>query len=718
MNINQIKHDLPCFVNHSSCDLRSLMVEGLDKEGNILGPAPGAFPYALRVISPRHGGKHLPVLGHSDAPRSRITAEFANGDRINYEYGLGTGIGAGLRRGLLPLGGPSAERYRAFVRHTDSGQAVFSIHENIAAKNWMSGVSDSLLLSQFSIPGTHETFATVPIALAMCQTLPVLDQLNAGIRFIDIRCVLNGDSLVIYHGVVPEFQNFGDSVLNMCLLFLQMNPTECIIMSVKKEHKSDDPATFYSVFNSYVLQNPDKWYLGDTIPTLGDVRGKIVLFRRFSTQNTMGIDASAWPDDQTFEINNAARLKVQDQYNGIDFRSDMDEKWDNIQALLGEAQSATDNRWYINFTSGTAAVTYPVTVAEGSFLMGTGQNDRLNAYLSDLITGEVGTILMDFPEYPDNLLINQIITLNILGKSNWSGNKPIPTEHGIGSSPSAVVALNGLLYCFRKASGQSGQSGPIVYNTSADGVNWSPDAQVTGASLLGSPSAVVFNDMLYCFFNQAGSLSYNTFDGTNWLGNQPVSTAAEGGIGSSPSAVVFQGQLYCFRKGSGQSSQSGPILYNTLDFGSQWSRDAQVPGAGLLCGPSAVVFNTSLSSKLYCFNQGGQAGSLWYNTFDGTNWSGNQQISTAGGIGSRPSAVEFNNMLYCFHKGSGPSSQSGPILYNISADGANWSPDAQVPGAGLLCGPSAVEFNNMLYCFNQGAQAGSLYYNAYSDDID
>jgi 1-phosphatidylinositol phosphodiesterase len=88
-------------------------------------------------------------------------------------------------------------------------------------------------------------------------------------------------------------------------------------------------------------------------------------------------------------------------------------KWDNIKALLDEAGPATDDRWYVNFSSGTSGSggAYPYTVAEGSPGI-TGENDHLHGYLSTPPAGKVGTILMDFPEYPDNLLIAQLICLN------------------------------------------------------------------------------------------------------------------------------------------------------------------------------------------------------------------------------------------------------------------------------------------------------------------
>jgi hypothetical protein len=51
--------------------------------------------------------------------------------------------------------------------------------------------------------------------------------------------------------------------------------------------------------------------------------------------------------------------------------------------------------------------------------------------------------------------------------------------------------------------------------------------------------------------------------------------------------------------------------------------------------PSAAVF----SSKLYVFHQGyHDNGELWYCTYDGSTWSGDQQVSNVG-MSDSPSAV-------------------------------------------------------------------------------
>lgn len=61
-----------------------------------------------------------------------------------------------------------------------------------------------------------------------------------------------------------------------------------------------------TIFKRYIKGNEDKWYLTDSIPKLGDVRGRIVLVRRFEADGECGINAyNGWKDNTTFDITGA-----------------------------------------------------------------------------------------------------------------------------------------------------------------------------------------------------------------------------------------------------------------------------------------------------------------------------------------------------------------------------------------------------------------------------
>ena len=50
----------------------------------------------------------------------------------------------------------------------------------------------------------------------------------------------------------------------------------------KEEYNaSNTTRSFEKTFDAYVQKNPSKWDLGNNIPKLGDIRGKIRLLRRF-----------------------------------------------------------------------------------------------------------------------------------------------------------------------------------------------------------------------------------------------------------------------------------------------------------------------------------------------------------------------------------------------------------------------------------------------------
>ena len=261
---------------------------------------------------------------------------------------------------------------------------------NAAGNNWMSGINGSEPISHFSIPGTHDSGARFePISgTAKCQDLTIADQLTAGVRFLDIRCRHINDAFAIHHGQVYQNQNF-DDVLNATIGFLNANPSETVIMSVKEEYTATgDTRSFEATFDSYVAKNPSKWYLGAGIPTLDQARGKIVLFRRFGANSTpKGIDASNWPDNTTFS-NDAATLRVQDNYNV----SNNDTKWNQILAILNEAHYGGPNTLYVNFASGVASIIGIPNIPNVS----NNINPRLVSYFAANRSGRYGVTLMDF----------------------------------------------------------------------------------------------------------------------------------------------------------------------------------------------------------------------------------------------------------------------------------------------------------------------------------
>ncbi|RPD45743.1 phosphatidylinositol-specific phospholipase C domain-containing protein [Hymenobacter sediminis] len=285
-----------------------------------------------------------------------------------------------------------------------AGATATSSQDAVAAytlANWMGSVDATLSLAQLSIPGTHDSGARFESisGTAKCQNLTIGEQLNAGVRFLDVRCRHIDNSFTIHHGAVYQNLNFSD-VRAACLEFLRANPTECIIMSIKEEHTpSNNTRTFEQTLNAFLQENPDKWYVGESVPTLGQVRGKIVLLRRYAATTPKGVDATNWADNTSFEINtSAAQLKVQDQYKV----SDNNAKWTAMNTLLTEAKASTNNRLILNYASGYKPGLFgipSITTVSNNI------NPRLTTFFTAQGKGRFGIIPMDFAEASRNSLI-------------------------------------------------------------------------------------------------------------------------------------------------------------------------------------------------------------------------------------------------------------------------------------------------------------------------
>lgn len=245
---------------------------------------------------------------------------------------------------------------------------------------WMSSIDDSVHLSQLVIPGTHDSGAMLePLAgLAATQDLTIAEQLDAGVRFLDLRARIVDDQFWLYHGAIDQDQAFADVFATM-YAFLDTHPDEVIIASVKEETAASNATkTFDAIFAEYVAGSPEHWDLRTTVPNLGDARGKIVLLRRFPTAMApLGIDASPWEDDATFAITNDAWIRIQDEYTV----ENNEEKWNAIQALHGRSEGGILS---IDFTSGyqTNEMGLPNILAVSDDI-----NARLDAKFADELPG-------------------------------------------------------------------------------------------------------------------------------------------------------------------------------------------------------------------------------------------------------------------------------------------------------------------------------------------
>lgn len=283
---------------------------------------------------------------------------------------------------------------------------------DVRAVNWMENVPDETKLSSMSIPGTHDS-CTQNVDMRyifQCQDASIATQLKYGYRYLDMRLVLEKrsgqETLVLKHNIArckvsdspfARTLTLAD-VLKDVYAFLNEHPSETVIMCMKAENSKDDVAAVQKALYEMINQASERWYLKNEIPTLGAVRGRIVLATRFDDKLQVGSDRCGlyfgWADqgdrtvltDPTAEsvINGRETLCVQDRYN-----YDVGDKITAIRTCLDSSRAA-DDTFFLNFTStsGSGAVGHPKEYAK---------DINLDLYAYEWEAGKAyGVVIVDF----------------------------------------------------------------------------------------------------------------------------------------------------------------------------------------------------------------------------------------------------------------------------------------------------------------------------------
>ena len=272
--------------------------------------------------------------------------------------------------------------------------------------DWMAQLPDDVLVGDIIIPGTHDS-ATKYCELAFitkCQALSISEQLEAGYRYLDIRLGDDGEgTLELYHGFTHAKTGWLggnltlEAVLADCTAFLAAHPTETVIFCVKQEHGDVSVAEFQRLLDVQIAADEGAWLLTDTVPTLGEARGKLVLLRRYEDDAQLGARAGLpvlWPD-QGGHDNVSLNVEKTDQAAGYAvwvqdrFEYGAEDKWTafifGMETAADRARSA-DIRIHFLSTKGTFVQGHPYGLAK-----------KLNPELAATDTaGLSGWIIVDF----------------------------------------------------------------------------------------------------------------------------------------------------------------------------------------------------------------------------------------------------------------------------------------------------------------------------------
>ena len=264
--------------------------------------------------------------------------------------------------------------------------------------DWMARLPDETKLNALVIPGTHDS-ATKYVQLAYfskCQSLTVGEQLEAGYRYLDIR-LGDADKGADYPRLMHGFTNcrrsllggklYLDEVLADCCAFLAQHPTETVLFVVKHEHGDRSDAEMAKALDGFVQARPNDWLVTDTMPTLGQARGRLVLLRRWEGGSGLPFlwtdqkGASDVTQNSVREDQGEFALWVQDR-----FEYGAEDKWAAFTAGLGVPAEEGDVVLSFLSTKGPSAYGHPYQFAE-----------KLNAKLMSLDSAQLrGWIVVDY----------------------------------------------------------------------------------------------------------------------------------------------------------------------------------------------------------------------------------------------------------------------------------------------------------------------------------
>eukprot|EP01039_Chlorochromonas_danica_P001942 gene1942-2120_t len=290
----------------------------------------------------------------------------------------------------LVLDGASCASFQA-IQHSSQNVNYISICDLLSWR-WMARIPDHVSLTRITIPGTHDsgTFkgATgihrLVDNVVRTQSASIRQQLAEGIRFLDIRCRHISNVFTIHHGPYYVDLTFRQ-VLQACRTFLQENPTETILLLLKKEHtEENNTRSFAATFQAEYAGEDFPWYRGRDVPQMRLARGKIVLLSR-EPSLPFGFFFPIWRDDASTD---QPLYFVQDHYNLGRLQ-----KLQRVNETLESASCCRAEKLFLNYASCVERGFLGIPIPIRDTATGVNSHLRINFPQTE---GSYGTLIFDF----------------------------------------------------------------------------------------------------------------------------------------------------------------------------------------------------------------------------------------------------------------------------------------------------------------------------------
>jgi hypothetical protein len=209
--------------------------------------------------------------------------------------------------------------------------------EGITQNDWMGTIPGNIRFSMLSIPGTHDAATSSTSSAARTQSLTIAQQLEAGVRALDLRPGFTSSSLEIYHGLVSTGVTLS-AALDATRSFLENHPTETVFVLIHEEDNSffTDPHSTEWSNRVWACLNNYKDIIASAgwKSALNACRGKmVVIFRDSYTDGTnngdLGCGKVGWGSDWNEKsimngsgstVNSGYSLWYQDIYDNTNYQ--------------------------------------------------------------------------------------------------------------------------------------------------------------------------------------------------------------------------------------------------------------------------------------------------------------------------------------------------------------------------------------------------------------
>ncbi|MGN4816386.1 hypothetical protein ACTFRO_23760 [Bacillus cereus group sp. MYBK163-2] len=311
---------------------------------------------------------------------------------------------------------------------------------NIKMEQWMKEVPDYTRINNINLIGTHDSAAINKVlhTFYACQDLSITDQLNYGIRLLDVRLKIKrlGEydfEFVTCHGPIKylypsqnEYQSF-DSLLQECKDFLMENSSEFIVMKLQIDDwnnvtKPTDKKAVIDKLHRLLIKDYPIYSEHEQIPILENIRGQIFVLNKIDESLRIGLPIK-WNDNTPGETQGL--IYVQDKYEKLtDVEGCIQQK---LNLVVKAFSNKTDSNILINFAS---AITF--------FLTGVYIHEKFLNYFgksqSDQRINKLGWVLFDYPftKYMTNSYeIIDVVTFIISSNFKYKGfEKTFVIEEG------------------------------------------------------------------------------------------------------------------------------------------------------------------------------------------------------------------------------------------------------------------------------------------------